>query len=179
MQQSISDKLSPVITKVLRTIQDVNVKNLGSETQVLRITTTQSNMLGDTEEFVDATLIENVIIKRPFGTNVQMFASFNSTTDQTETHSIDLMEILPIEIRIPFKGEFGEVPVALKDKDILVEVLRDEWNNKIPFIMQVTKLFGAFHVKQMSGKHYEACLYRGELPDLIQSKINEYLEGLE
>ena len=176
MGVSIADKISSKIAPFMRKIQDINVRFfLGTETELLRITWGEMDVMGDRNESLETSLISNAVVKHPFANNVQLFQTVNAQTEQSNANSIDLWEVLPIEIRIPFEGDYITETTALKNGDIIVEILRDEFRNKIPLIMQVTREFGAFKVKQLIGKHFEATLYRGTLPANVQAKIDEYI----
>lgn len=177
MQYSIADKITPTIANVIRKLSDANIKRLlGTETQLLRIVTTEPDVMGEFDEQLEATIMENVLIKRPYATRVQMLQSV-SEQNTTSVDGIDLWELLPIEVRVPFKGDYSVEPVALKKNDILVEILQDENNNPIPFIMEVTKVHGSFHNRNIVGKFYECCLYRGQITPEVQGKIDEYVSN--
>lgn len=177
MQYSVTDKISSKIAPIIRKLSDINIKKLlGTETQLLRIVTSEPNVMGEYDEQLEATIIENVLIKRPYASRVQMLQSL-SEQNTTTVDGIDLWELLPIEVRVVFKGDYNVEPVSLKKNDILVEILQDENNNPVPFIMEVTKVHGAFHNRYIVGKYYECCLYRGQISPEIQEKINEYLSN--
>jgi hypothetical protein len=133
--------------------------------------------MGDKDEVLETSIITNAIIRHPFANNVQLFQTVSQSTGESVSNAVDLWEILPIEVRILFQGDYDTEVISLKDGDILVEILRDEFNNKLPLIMQVTRGFGAFKVKELVGKHYEATLYRGTIPSAMKQKIDEYINS--
>ena len=175
---SIVDKVTEKISPVIRKLSDLSVKRLlGTEAEVMRISSVVINDMGETDEQVEATIIKEVLIKKPYSQRVQIFQTIDESTSEVNVGGLDLWELLPIEIRIPFKGNYEEEPVALKKNDLLIELLRDENGNAIPFIMQITRIHGAFHSKHIIGRFYEACLYRGALSPEISQKIQVYVNA--
>lgn len=174
--KSIVDKLTGITSPVIRQLSDLNIKTfLGTETNLLRIVRTEPDVMGEYDEQLESSIINNALVKKPYAPRVQMFQSLDDY-NMTTVEGIDLWEILPIDVRVPFKGDYETEEVSLKKGDLLIEILRDENNNKIPFVMQVTRLNGAFHNKHMVGKYYECCLYRGNFPLDVKQKIQEYLD---
>jgi hypothetical protein len=172
--KSARDILSELSAKVKRDLSDIVVDYLGTETQVLRIALGDQDILGDRDETLVTNLIANVIIKHPMGNNQWLF-SHNDSTDLSQTDAINLWEILPIQMKIKYKADFDTEPVAIQKGDMIVELLKDENDNNIPVIMQVTKLLGGFENKYLYQKMYELALYRGTIPSDIQNAINNFL----
>lgn len=177
MQNSIVDQISKKRAATLRRLQDRNVRFLGTACQILRIDKGEIDVNGDYQETLRTDLIENAIINHPFGGAVQLFSSYDASTMQYDTTALDLYEFLPITLKIPYSGDPTEIPVSLARDDLIVEVLQDEHENKIPLILQVTKLIGNITNKYIAGKHYELCLYRGDLPPMIQDYITRFING--
>jgi len=82
---------------------------------------------------------------------------------------------LPIQLKVPLSGNIDEEAIAIKRGDIIVEIIKDENGNKIPLIMECTKLFGSLFVKQVINKQYELTLYRGILSSSIREAINTFV----
>ena len=177
MQYSIVDQISKKRASTLRRLQDRNVKFLGTYCQILRIDKGDEDAMGGYEEEVRTTLIENAIINHPWGGAVQLFSDYDASTMQLNTTALDLYEFLPITLKIPYNGDATEVPVSLNRGDLIVEVIQDEHENKIPLILEVEKLIGNITNKYIAGKHYELSLYRGELPALIKDYVTKFING--
>src|SRR5512147_1035959 len=111
MITSIADKLSPVLAPLKRKLFDLNISLYGTKTQVLRILTGKLNNWGASTETFEQFVIDNAIVKHPWGNNIQIFGTFNQATMSYDTQAIDLWDLLPIEIRIPFEGDTSDVPV--------------------------------------------------------------------
>lgn len=176
MSRSIVDDISEKLAPVLRKLNDFNVLTLlGTECKILRITKTTPDVMGETKESVSTYVIDNVIIKHPYASNVQMFESYNQVQKNIQTNSIDLWDILPITLKVPLYGNVETESVSIKRGDIIVEILKDENGNKIPLIMECTKLFGGLFIKQVVGKQYELTLYRGILSSSIREAVNNFV----
>ena len=176
MSRSIVDDLSEKLAPVIRKLNDLNIKRLlGTKCKILRITKTVADVMGETQESLASYVINNVIIKHPYASNVQMFETYNAIQQQTNVGSVDLWDILPISMKIPLEGDIDDESVAIKRGDIIVEILVDEKGNKIPLIMECTKLFGSLFVKQVINKKYELTLYRGILSSSIREAVNTFV----
>ncbi len=169
---SVWDELAKELVQPMRDLQDLKVDILGTSTQVLRVSLSTPDARGFSTETYEDNLIDNVIIKYPIN-QIEMFDNTdNSTADVT---SINLMEVLPIEMFVKFKAEDGNDIVDLEDNDIIVDVFFDDKGNKLPMIFQIKKLVGSAKNKYIVSKHYELSLYRGKLPSETQSYINSYI----
>ena len=170
----LSEKLAPVRRK----LHDRNVeKLLGTKVEVLRIVEGATTAWESEEDTLDCHIINNVIITKPFASQTRIFSDYNDSTKQLSTESMDLWEYLPIEMKISFDGDVDTEIVSAKEGDMIVEILQDEFGNKIPFIMQVSKIFGSFSNRFMVGKKYQLNLYRGQIPELIKDRIDRYISG--
>lgn len=176
MSNSIVDKLTEKLAPVYRKLNDHTVGNLlGTECKVLRITKTTPDVMGETKESVSSTVIDNVIITHPYSSSVQLFETYNNITNQINTGSIDIWDVLPITMKIKLSGDTSTVAVSVKRDDLIVEILTDQHGNKIPLIMQVTKVFGSFFAKTLIAQKYELTLYRGTLSTTIRTAIDNFL----
>jgi hypothetical protein len=177
MSYSIVDTISEKLAPMYRKLNDFTISTLlGTECKVLRITKTIADVMGETQESVASYVIDNVIIKHPYAANVQMFETYNQIQQQITTGAIDLWDILPIELKVPLNdGNIETDAIAIKRGDIIVEILKDENQNKIPLIMECTKLFGSLFVKQVINKKYELTLYRGILSSSIREAVNTFV----
>jgi len=176
---SIVDIIAKQLAPVYRKLNDVYVNTtLGIECNVLHISKTV-DILGDTTETITTNIISNVIINHPYGGNVELFEIYKSLTQQVQTGAIDIWEVLPITMKVPLQSNKITTAMNIKRGDLIVEVLFDEHRNKIPLIMEVTKIFGTFLVKELIAKKYELTLYRGTLPQAIQTIITNYIDSIK
>ncbi len=180
---SIYDQMASKLAPTYRMLYDKGIDLYGTQTQLLRIshdsdpfTGRDFDVLGEeTEPTIDSTVIENVVITYPFS-EVQIFSSRNN--EQSDVNSIDLMEVLPTILIVPFEGEYDEKPIAIQKDDIVVDCLFDHHNNKLPMILRVKRQRGKFMSKHLIGREYEVVLNQGQLEDGIQQVIDEYINGL-
>lgn len=172
---SIEDKISKSIAPVMRKLHDLNVKMLGMECSVLRITIGEPNSRGDAEETMTSVVIGNCIIKHPFGSNIELFEEYNQVTNEIDSTSVNFYELLPIELRISYDGDPDSENVNLKRGDMIVQVLKDEHDNKFPIIYQITKQFGKFRNRYNVTKNFEMTLYRPNLSPDMQYAIEQFV----
>ena len=172
-KESISDKLARVLSPVMRKLQDVNVGEMvGTKVSLMRIIKTPINNMGDMEYTLETEIINNTILRYPLS-EIELFD--NIVNNNTETNTIDLWDILPIEMIVPFEGDDVETIKSIKKDDLFVDVLRDEHGTLIPIVLQVIRPIGAINVKYLVKRKYELSLFRGNLEQDIQDKINEYI----
>lgn len=177
--KTVADKLSRVQATVYRKLRDFNVRQLGTKTEALRITQTVPDNWGQTEESLKDFIMDSVYIKRPWSGRVQLFGQVEEATDNATTTAIDIWEFIPTEIFIPFEGDKDTEPVDLIKGDLIVQVLRDQYDTKIPIIYQITRAYGQITVFTLCGKQYDATLYRGTLAPSIQSAVSLYVNSIE
>jgi hypothetical protein len=174
--RSTRDTLSELAAEIKRDLSDIQIDHLGTESQVLRIELGEQDVIGYRDETLVTNLITNVVIMHPMGNKQWLFNTMNSD-NQLETDAVNLWEILPIRMKIKYSSSFSidDEPVAIQKGDMIVELLRDEFDHAIPVIYQVTKLLGGFQGKYLYQKEYELALYRGEIPHDIQNAIDGFI----
>ena len=177
--KTVADKISRVQAKVIRKLEDIHVTTLGTKCQILRITQSLPDDWGQTVEDLKYMIIDSVYIQRPWASNVELFQKMDEATQEADSSAVDMWSFLPTKIKIPFSGDRDEVPRDLLKGDILVEVLRDQYDTKIPIIYQVTRIYGAITVFTVCAKTYECALYRGTLSDKILTAVNLYVNSIE
>jgi len=182
-KKSILDQISDKISPSIRRLKDIHVKLVGTKTNVIRITQTDVDLMGDKTFFYSGQVINNVIIRYPF-TNVEMFGS--KDTGQLDNTAIDLFDLLPISMVVPFEAYVsGEVltsgqsyvPIEIDENDIIVDVLYDSNNNTIPLIMKVSRMYAGFFGKNQTNRKYELTLLRGQESESIENVIHTYISG--
>lgn len=177
MAESIVDKISNQLSPVYRKLQDFKVGKLaGTGIKILRIDMSVPDVMGETEETLISSIIDNVIISHPYGTRVQIFEKYSEMTQQSNTNAIDIWEVLPIKMQVLFSGDVSIQATSIKKGDLIIEILKNENDGKLPLIMQVEKQWGSFYVKNIIGKEYELSLYRGILTGAIQNALDKFIK---
>lgn len=175
---SIKDRLAQATIFLQRQLVDKVVDIEGIPTNVLKITSMGVGMSGDEQQSVDFSILENVILKFPVN-EVTLLESLTEE-EEIETNAIDLWDLLPVELIVYFSGQYSKNVSQIKVGDIIVHVLRDEHNNKIPLLFQVSKPIGRFMAQQyLSKRKFELNKYRGVPEDSIREAIEDYLDSLE
>jgi hypothetical protein len=172
---SPADKIANALAPSIRKITDRFISVKGTGVEVLRIETTQ-DIRGDINETYDSHLISNVVIAYP-SEEFRLFSTIDDLSKQLNTKSMDIWDILPIDMFIQFEGAYDTEPVALNEDDLIVDVKQDEHGNKLPIILQVKSLKGTFKMKYIVRKKYEVVLYRGILPSAIKTIVQDYIDN--
>lgn len=176
MATSIIDKISNALQPIYIKLQNHKIGILlGTGIKVLRISMSTPDAMGETTETLISSVLDNVIVSHPYGGKVQVFETYNDITKQISAGAIDIWDVLPINMQVLFSGDFTSEAVSVKKGDLIIEILKDDKGNKLPLIMQVEKVFGAFMVKNMVAKNYELSLYRGILSSAIQNALDVFL----
>lgn len=175
----ISDKVAPSI----RRLKDIHVRLVGTKTNVIRVTQTAVDLMGDKTFLYSGQVINNVIIRYPFS-NIEMFAS--KDTGQLDSTAIDLFELLPINMVVPFEAYISgavlasgqaTVPIEVDENDIIVDTLYNSNNNSIPLVMRVSRMYAGFFGRNQTNRRYELTMLRGEEAAGIESVIDFYISG--
>lgn len=191
-KQSLRDKIAKKLVPVMKCLNDKKVELAGSTGYIMRLTIkapqketltdwmdSGTDALGDYEEFLETEIFGNVIINYPIA-NSELFQMTNDslTEVKSEVGAIDLLEFLPITMRVPFPDHhgFSDKNTEIKPGDIIIDIFWNEYNNPIPVYLKVTRTRGSFFQKRLASKFYELTLYRGELPLEIKQKAEEFLE---
>ena len=177
MHNSVYDKISKDVARVKRQLEDLNIKLLGTKLQVLRITVSEKDSIGDFTETLNSGVINNAIISHPLGNNVMLFNSL-SESNTSDTYAIDLWEVLTFTMKVLFEGNFVDDITAIKEGDLIIDVLFDEQGSKIPVIFRVTRSYGGFFNKYLTSKKFQLALERAPLEDEIQSAVDLYINTL-
>lgn len=182
-QVSLLDKISTQLAPVMRKLNDITVFLMGTRVNLLRITKKiddftrkQQDVFGSKTPVWKASLLSNVIIKYPY-TDVEMWSKV-MPDGKFNARTLDISDLLPIEITLQFTGNINEDPISIVDGDYLVDVLFDENHNKIPVIMEVMKLKGSFFNKELVTKKAECSLVRGSIEPEIKVEIDRYLNSI-
>lgn len=158
--QSISEKSA----RIKRRLIDENIRKMGREMKILRIK-------GDEDIFQDVANVQelsksviDVIIKFPTEIPLDRYrADYSEAVEETRTFFFDL---LPIEAFTKFSD-------CVEVRDLLFFYLEDEMENKIPFLLQVTEVFGSFSTSLVYKKMYLAPQH-GALTQSILSQLSDY-----
>ena len=171
--KSFQDNLLDNLAPIKRKLQNIRTTYLGTKTQVLRVTLESQDSFGGQVFSYASNVIDNVVISYPFSTT-EMFSSSDSS-------SIDILQYLPITMTIPFEVS-GEARISgqtieVQNDDIIVQVLFDHNENKIPIPMRVSRGYFGFSGRNVIKRKYELTLIRGEQDEEIEDLIAEYMSG--
>jgi hypothetical protein len=180
------DSISRRVSTALRKFQDVTLKIVGTKTQILRIQHSVPDIFGHTDETLRRTVINNVVIAYPFN-NVEIYGKRDTPAGpQYRFRALDMWEFLPISVKVPFfasdnseSGTYEDTPVDLEVGDLIVDVVFDHVQTKIPIVMEITRARGTFNHKDLAGRDYEAALKRGTLNPDIKWAIRDYVDGVQ
>jgi hypothetical protein len=174
---SVWNTISEAIAPALYDLQDMKIDLLGSPVALLRIHREATvDIDGLANESYTSEVVSNCIIHYPGG----IVTLFDGTDDQiSDTSSIDLSEILPIEVYVKFHGVDSSHVVNIEREDILVDVKFSEHNNKIPILLKVNyRASGQFRAQHLATKKYECTLLRGVVQDEIKTIIDAYIASV-
>jgi len=182
-RKSILDILSDKISPSLRKLKDLSIKIHGTKTDVLRIKQDSIDSLGEATFSFQSQVISNVIMRYPFS-NVEMFASKDAATARTNSTVVELYDLLPVNMYVPFSAESSGTinpeatePIEIDENDLIIDVIYDYHKNAIPLIMQVGRVYGALFGKNQINRRYEMNLMRGDMEAGIQTIIDAYISG--
>lgn len=177
--KTIADKISRVQATVYRKLRDLNVRQMGTKTEILRISATVPDDWGQTVEDLKDFILSSVYVKHPFASKVELFSTLDNVTQESDVSAIDVFSFLPYEIFVPMLGDHETEPVSLMKGDLIVEVMRSENDTKIPLILQVTRSYGQVTVFTICGRQYDCALYRGTLAPNIKAIVDLYCNSIE
>lgn len=158
--QSISDSSA----KLKRRLIDENIRKMGREMKILRIQGVEDIFqdLSDINELSKGVI--DVILKFPTEIPLDRYrADYDESVEETRVFFFDL---LPIEAYTKFSDH-------VEKRDLLFFNLEDEMRNKIPFLLQVTEVFGSFNTSLVYKKLYLAPQH-GALNKSILDQLNDY-----
>jgi len=175
---SIKDRLAKAGSPLKRKLVDKVVKIEGSPVDVLKLTSTKVGMSGDTQQLYDSCILTDVIMRFPVN-EMEIIENLNDE-GHNSVNAIDLWDLLPSKMVVYFNGDCKDKVSEIKVDDIIVHVLYDENNNKIPILFQVSRPMGRFMAgKYLIKREWELCKYRG-IPEYdIQERVDIYLESLD
>ena len=161
---SIYQSISNASAKLKRRLIDENIRKLGREMKIVRIHG-QEDIFQDMTDVTELSKdVIDVILKFPAEIPLDRFrADREESVDDTRVFFFDL---LPIEAYTKFEDH-------VEKRDLLFFWLEDESNNKIPFLLQVTEVFGSFNTSLVYKKLYLAPQH-GALTQSILNKISDY-----
>ena len=171
--KSFQDNLLDSLAPIKRKLQNIRTKYLGTKSQVLRVTLESQDSFGGKTYSYSSNIIDNVVIQFPFSES-ELFTGSDSS-------SIDILQYLPITMTIPFnisgESRISGQSVELQADDIIVQVLYDHNENKIPVTMRVSRGYGGMSGRHIIKRKYELQLMRGLQEQAIEDLIVEYISG--
>lgn len=187
MTESIHSQLARAGSPLLRELNNVVIDKLsGRSVQCLKITRVSYGMSGDSNESLETEILNKVFVKFP-SNELELRYKYDEEAQKLDSTSIDLWDLLPIEITIPFKIDNNTTQIInLKRGDKIVIPVFDEFyedgtgeNNVMPIIAEVEKLKGTFIFEHITHKRYELTIYRAQLETDIQVKVDEFVDSLK
>ena len=179
--QTINDKLSNKLAPLFRKLSDLNIGLMGTETQVVRILVGEKDMMGQSTETLESSLIDNVILDYPAG-DMRLHSALDNKT--LSTSSISLWDFLPITLKFKFKSDIEDVDeaydenaVELEEGDLIVHMRLGARNEKIPIVMKVEELEGSFLNRDLVSRQYNLTLFRGRLPNNVRDVVQDYVDN--
>ena len=174
---SIKDRLAKSIAPLKRKLVDKVVSIEGSPVNVLKVSSVDVGMSGDKETAFEFSILSDVIMRFPVN-EVELVEGID-VNNNTEVFAFDLMELLPTKMVVYFDGNYETEASKVKVSDLIIHVLYDENNNKIPIIFEVSRPLGRVMASRYIVKReWELRKYRGVSEDDIMLKIQEYLDNL-
>lgn len=164
---SIFESISKSSSKLKRRLFDENVERMGREIKIIKIKADEDIFqdIGNYEQLSKDVI--SVIIKFPTEIPLDRYrADSSESVEETRTFFFDL---LPIEAYTKFEDH-------VEKRDLLFFNLEDENKNLIPFLLQVTEVFGSFSTSLVYKKLYLAPQH-GALDKSIIEQLNDYYIG--
>lgn len=161
---SIYQSIANSSAKLKRRLIDENIRKMGREVKILRIQGTE-DIFQDLSHINELSKnVIDVIIKFPTEIPLDRYrADFDESVEETRVFFFDL---LPIEAFTKFSDH-------VEKRDLLFFTLEDEMGNNVPFLLQVTEIFGSFGTSLVYKKLYLAPQH-GALNQSILSQLNDY-----
>lgn len=195
MAESLRDKLFYASSGIAK--KKTNIANAvgGTLVEVLRITHSVANALpgktydafGYSEKKLEqfhAETIPNVGLAFPTGM-LEVFQKRMNNGETIKAITYDLIELLNIRMSIQNNipnFALGDNPnidaINIKRNDIIVWIIKDPLNHKIPVVMRVEKQYEGLMGKHMVYPEYELTLEMTNLEGEIQDKINAWVASL-
>ena len=183
---SLHDQLGNILGPTMRKLNDLKLQLVGRKTNILRIKQVPKDinndgfgdLLGDNNLTFQSEVISNLYIEYPFN-EVEMMQMLDSTIGPSEITAMAITELLPIKMVVPFYGKTSETGRDFDQNDLIVDILVDQYNHKIPIVLSGPKLVGTIWNKQLVKKTYMLTFYRGKLETEIQSAIDSYVNSVD
>ena len=137
---------------------------MGREIKIIRIHG-EEDIFQDMKDIQELSKdVINIVIKFPTEIPLDRYrADASEAVEETRTFFFDL---LPVEA-------FAKFADHVEKRDLLFFFLFDEMHNKIPFLLQVTEVFGSFSTSLVYKKMYLAPQH-GALTQSILNQLSDY-----
>jgi hypothetical protein len=175
---SFVDKLSKRLAPIMRKLVDMQIVLTGSEVNALILGVDEINSLEDVDTSILSSRTIPVQIKFPG--EITIFRNRDIDGNYIDDGAIFIEDILPIEMYVAFTNEdIAAKNITVEETDVVVYVLNDDHNNKIPQIMQVTRSRGSFLVKEMIYKKYIISPFRANIQVDVFDAVQNYVLSLD
>lgn len=172
---TIQDALSAKQDKLRRHLFDKNIKLTGHQYEAIHITVAEADYYGDAldgEMTLEDRIPIELQITYPQEIPIDRFKYVGSANQaerlSTESTGTFFFEILPIEI-------FSKFEDKIETGDYIIHSAKDEQDNAIIMVLQMSELLGTLGRSLTWKKHY-ASPFKGKLPDLIADIVEELLK---
>lgn len=165
---SIRESIYKKSYKVKQRLFDEAVKLKGRKVQAVRIKAEEIDIFGDRNVSVISNGTIEAIISFPDRMPLERFRSdYSSTVDESRVFFFD---ILPIQGYTKFSDH-------IEKGDILAFFLEDEVGNSLPFVLEVSNMFGKFEYGLVWKMQYLAP-YNGRFTNEIREYISDSFKEL-
>lgn len=173
-QTSVLDQLTIPVAEAMRKLETLKVGLMGANSALLRITRVKSDELGDETLTVTSELVDNIMIQFPLS-QVEVFGTV--TNSQYSSNSVNIWDLLPVFAFVKYNQDYAGSACTVQNGDILVRIILDEFDNKIPMIFEVTRQFSQFVGRREIRRKLELTLLRGQgsLEADVQTVIDRYI----
>ena len=171
-QSQIIDRYSKRIAKLYRKANDVKMKIVGTEVNILVLKVTDINSLGDTDTEVKSSKEIPAVISYPFN-DIPIFRGRDADGNVRQNNMVYLEDILPIELFVGLEYE-----ITLEENDLVIHILEDEKGVPIPQIFKCGIVSGNFYNKYLVMKKFQLIPFRNNINENIMQVVDEYVKSI-
>jgi hypothetical protein len=157
------EKLESALIERKRKLYDLEISRVGVTGYLYRYFEVHDKY----EDSTTLTLISNseIAVRINYPGDIPLFRNRSSGSAQVTDAGIYLYDILPIEVYYKFSSD-------MEKGDFLLHVIEDSYGNKDVILLRISEVVGSFQTK-IAFKRADAAPYNGDIPDEIQTKIDE------
>ena len=166
---SVKNKIEKSNAKLRRKLFDNNIKVMGDETEILRITLVQDPDFPDDNEMVITDKGKTQVIIELPGEDISVRDTDSNYGTQLDTSqdNLSLYDILPIPMWSKFSDE-------LKKGDIIVYKIYNDKDVPSPYIFQITRKYRRFN-RVSTYTRFDIAFYHLDLSQEVRNLIDDYM----